>query len=773
MLFPSLRRRTVGDVETKTVETIRWSTPSEQMPDWLAGRRGRQRWDVERAVYQAYERTVWLWRGTSLMAGHFSRLPFRYKVAGTDEYVDDHPVARLLQPHTQTNPMEKGRAFKRRLFVQVMYSPRGAFVEYTRSRGGDIIRLDLLPPGRTVPVPTATAKAGQAVPGDKLISHFETKMPDGSVRVVPTDRVWWIREPHPLDPYRADTVMSALGASVEMDDLSRQINVHWMINDGLVRAIVGIKGGLQPGDAERLERRFGRGPVDAGKVTVVNADQVTYADVTARPRDMQYQELSRNAREEILGGIGVPESLLGISKGSTFDNAAQDKFNFWSETMPGPLELIAAELVDPLDERDLEPEFDLSRVEALQLPKQRQREEARLEVQQGLRSIESYAELADIEVFSTPETRALWVPNTGKGQIPQTPEDVQEAEKRRQEMLAQMEPAAGPDDEDKPTGDRPGRRPPPGKPPAGRQARDASEGAKPGSEPAGKTALGVARYGVKATAPAARTVSSDQVDAGTEAAVTAALTALTARWAARTTARLRSPKARKGTRHWTADPGMPVDRRVGWKVLDTGAAVDPDGWAQETEETLTPLLAAAATGAAVTALGVLAGPAVGTTVLAGEAAAVATAAVKAAADAARTVGQRLAATLASAETAGESIEQLAARVDAGQLLSWAKSTAGHATRTAVTGGLYVAGRAAAAVGVPVVATWQDRRDVRVRASHRKASGQTRPVGTAFKVGSASLRYPRDPDGPLEETIGCRCRLTLSVRRSSRSSPPPA
>lgn len=211
-----------------------------------------------------------------------------------------------------------------------------------------------------------------------------------------------------------------------------------MLNDGMVRAVVGIKGGLNPEDTAKLERRFGRGPVDAGKVTVVNADQVTYADVSTRPKDMQYQELARNAKEEILGGLGVAQSLLGNTKGTTFDNAAQDKFNFWSETMPPPLKLVAAELVDPKDDQDLEPFFDMSGVEALQLPLRAKREEARAEFAAGLRSIESYAELAGYEVFSTEETRGLWLPNTGRLQVAQTPEDVVAVEKRREEVAAQL-----------------------------------------------------------------------------------------------------------------------------------------------------------------------------------------------------------------------------------------------------------------------------------------------------------------------------------------------
>jgi hypothetical protein len=77
------------------------------MPDWLAGRRRRNHLSVEQAVYEAYERTVWLWRGVSFIAGHASRLPFNYRTPGTDKTHDDHPIVRLLQPHTQVNPSKR------------------------------------------------------------------------------------------------------------------------------------------------------------------------------------------------------------------------------------------------------------------------------------------------------------------------------------------------------------------------------------------------------------------------------------------------------------------------------------------------------------------------------------------------------------------------------------------------------------------------------------------------------------------------------------------
>lgn len=54
--------------------------------------------------------------------------------------------------------------------------------------------------------------------------------------------------------------------------------------------------------------------------------------------------------------------------------------------------------------------------------------------------------------------------------------------------------------------------------------------------------------------------------------------------------------------------------------------------------------------------------------------------------------------------------------------------------------------------------WTSMRDGDVRATHRAADGQVRTVGTTFDVGGAALRFPGDPDGPLEEVLGCRCLL---------------
>lgn len=53
--------------------------------------------------------------------------------------------------------------------------------------------------------------------------------------------------------------------------------------------------------------------------------------------------------------------------------------------------------------------------------------------------------------------------------------------------------------------------------------------------------------------------------------------------------------------------------------------------------------------------------------------------------------------------------------------------------------------------------WVTARDERVRSSHESMNGQTSALDEPFESGAgALLRYPGDPEAPLEETIQCRC-----------------
>lgn len=715
-----------------------------------------QAWPIEKAISEGYARVVWVFKAVDTIAGNAARLKFRLKDG--QDVIDDHPLYHLLN-HGKANPLETGWMFRKRLSAQVLLSPRGAFVEVTRSRLGTPTRLDLLPPGRTFPV------AGS---GNDLLDHFEvTDVRTGRRKYIDPERVRWIRDPDPIDPYSAITPLSAMGMSIELDHFARLYNVAFMKNDGRPGGVLGVAGDMEESAMDRIESKFGRGPAETGKLTVL-AGEVSYVDTSARPRDMQYGQTSSTAKIEILAGFGVPESQLGNASGRTFDNAEAESYIYWERTMLPHCDLVASAF-DSDSEEGLIGELDTSVVEVLELPKRQKRAEARSEFDAGLRSQYSYAQMAGIEeIEDTPDTRALWIA-TGKVKVPSTEKDFKDAEKQaadeakaqadqqaqRLEAMQQanQQPGSNPDDQAPGDADTfPGD--------GGAGAQNATKAKLRLVEtkddyPAGTTPPAIA------SAPAAP--EPNPVRDNAEAALAAAITAVVVRRVEVTVARLRSPKQRKGTRHWIQE--TKADTRSGDGGLDVESIVDTAAWVSEIQAAATPIVTSAAEDAAAAL--VLEAPepppdgnpalwaGVAVTAVLGFLAAEATA-----------HAAQLATRLGDADRAGADMDSLIAivRGSGPSMTRWARSVAIQAATAAVEGAK--ASVAAAAARFGVTRQWTSRTDGHTRPTHLAANGQVQSAGVPFEVGGSLLRYPGDPAGPVRETAGCRCRVQYRWRNAA-------
>lgn len=727
-----------------------------------------QSWPIERAVAEGYARVVWVFKAVDTIAGNAARLKFRLR-SGQD-VIDDHPLYRLLN-HGKANPLETGWMFRKRLSAQVLLSPRGAFVEVTQSRMGTPTRLDLLPPGRTFPV---------AGTGNDLLSHFEvTDIRTGKRKFIDPERVRWIRDPDPLDPYAAITPLGAMGMSIELDHFARLYNVAFMKNDGRPGGVLGVAGDMEDSAMDRVEAKFGRGPAETGKLTVL-AGEVSYVDTAARPRDMQYSQTSSTAKVEILAGFGVPESQLGNASGRTFDNAEAESYIYWERTMLPHCDLVSSAF-DQDSEGELIGELDTSVVEVLELPKRQKRAEARSEFGLGLRSVYSYAQMAGIEeIEDTLDTRSLFVAITGKEKVASTEKDFKDQQKAAEEAAKKQQAAAaahlqaaqqaaqqggGQNPNQDPTKTNPNDQSPTAAdafPGDGSQGGGAAQSTGRKEWPKLRVVETKADYSAATTppgaAPAPPEVNPVRDDA--EAALAAAITAVVVRRAEVTVARLRSPKQRKGTRHWIAE--TKADTRGGPDGLDMDSVVDAAAWAAEVSAAAAPIITTAAEDAA----GALAAdapeppPDGNPAVWAG----VAVSAVLGflAAEATAHAAQ-LATRLTDADATGADMDSLIAIVRGSATAStrWARTVAIQAATAAVEGARSAVATAAARFGV--TRQWVSRTDGHTRPTHLAANGQVQSPGVPFEVGGSLLRYPGDPAGPVRETAGCRCRVKYRWR----------
>lgn len=71
--------------------------------------------------------------------------------------------------------------------------------------------------------------------------------------------------------------------------------------------------------------------------------------------------------------------------------------------------------------------------------------------------------------------------------------------------------------------------------------------------------------------------------------------------------------------------------------------------------------------------------------------------------------------------------------------------------------------AAEATGLQLDKRWVATEDQRTRPTHHAANGEVRAMHDLFDVGGAKMRFPRDPNGPPQEVINCRCVVLYEPR----------
>jgi hypothetical protein len=272
----------------------------------------------------------------------------------------------------------------------------------------------------------------------------------------------------------------------------------------------------------------------------------------------------------------------------------------------------------------------------------------------------------------------------------------------------------------------------------------------------------------------------------------AAVTGYNERLAAVVEARMRGPKARKGTRFWSdqvksvSNRGVTVSsahKTVETKALDASFVL-PQRTLDELGDAVRPVgLRIVSDAAAATAKG-LGRPNVG---LAAFDWREVQGAVGAMVQRMLEVNERHAsdvrAAILNADSTAADIDAAVARVlEATRRGGNWLLVNGRTLATALAGDAALG--AARSLGVTHT-QWLSRRDGRVRHTHVTADGQERPVGSKFKVGEFWLRFPADPtDLPASwaEVANCRCSLlfarpaperSVAVALAERGTPGPA
>lgn len=151
----------------------------------------------------------------------------------------------------------------------------------------------------------------------------------GWQRSFPENAVRWIRHADPENPYgRGVGTGTALGDEMDIDEAASKHLKNWFFNGSIPPAIVNYKG-MGEDELKRTKEKMvqeHRGPNQAHKLLVSNADEMTVEVLGQTFKDQEINELRRASRDIFLQVLNIPPELVGIVENS--NRATIDSANF-------------------------------------------------------------------------------------------------------------------------------------------------------------------------------------------------------------------------------------------------------------------------------------------------------------------------------------------------------------------------------------------------------------------------------------------------------------
>ena len=180
-----------------------------------------------------------------------------------------------------------------------------------RNFAGVPVELQLVRPDRMKPIPHPT----------EFIQGYEYKI-GNSVFQLDKEDVIFTRNPSPMDAYRGIGVVQSMMVDLGAERLAAEWMHNFFRNSAEPGGIIEFPNNLQDADFQRLAERWRfqhQGVANAHRVAIL--ERGTWKDRKLTQRDMQFEELRRFERDQILGAFGMPLPIMGITESVNRANA--------------------------------------------------------------------------------------------------------------------------------------------------------------------------------------------------------------------------------------------------------------------------------------------------------------------------------------------------------------------------------------------------------------------------------------------------------------------
>ncbi len=308
-------------------------------------------------LIDAFSVHTWVYACANLIANAFSMIdfiPYRQVKDGKWEINEQHPFrSLLLKPNKQMSAVE----FRRVLSLSSKLTGNAFII--CEPDGKKPIELWPLQPNKV----TVRSDASNFIAG--YVYTVNGKRQD-----IPAEKIIHIREATPANLQYGQGALTAAKNAVTSDLYADAWNRYFFGNsarpDALLQSDTQISPEAQKKVVEQWKKRYG-GPKNTGTIAVLSG--LKYVEINRNHKDMDFVNLRKMLREEILAAFGVPQSMVGILDQANYSNMKEQTKVFWTQTMipeirkfESTMTLRAAQITG--DEKTII-QADLSKVEAL------------------------------------------------------------------------------------------------------------------------------------------------------------------------------------------------------------------------------------------------------------------------------------------------------------------------------------------------------------------------------------------------------------------------
>jgi HK97 family phage portal protein len=204
------------------------------------------------------------------------------------------------------------------------------------------------------------------------VSGYVVSKDDGTTYPLRIEQVAYFKTFNPEDPFNGLSPMTVAEQTIETDYYARDHNKEWLKSGCAIGTMLQTDKNMTEADVERIKkdwRKNHRGYMKWKDVDVL-FNNLKIVDLKNTPKDIEFPELIKLNREEIIALFGGYPAVFGLFEYANYANAKMQLKEFWGQTLIPILLHIQAtmnELIIPRwTDKPIWMEFDISGVKALQ-----------------------------------------------------------------------------------------------------------------------------------------------------------------------------------------------------------------------------------------------------------------------------------------------------------------------------------------------------------------------------------------------------------------------